>query len=103
MYPFTGLDHWTGLLDWTTGLAFDPEILARNGHFALVGMPVFGTLSYESMIRILALRLFVHRLAIEINLAPECTVCITLPYFEVRIPLYWSVDTQAVLSYMYIL
>ena len=20
---FTGLDHWTGLLDWTTGLTFD--------------------------------------------------------------------------------
>ena len=20
VYPFTGLDYWTGLLDWTTGL-----------------------------------------------------------------------------------
>ena len=20
MYPFTGLDYWTGILDWTTGL-----------------------------------------------------------------------------------
>ena len=22
MSPFTGLDYWTGLLDWTTGLSF---------------------------------------------------------------------------------
>ena len=22
---FSGLDHWTGLLDWNTGLAFDPR------------------------------------------------------------------------------
>ena len=26
-------------LDWTTGLTFDPKILTRNGHFALVGSP----------------------------------------------------------------
>ena len=25
MYLFTGLDHWTGLLDWTTGFTFDPK------------------------------------------------------------------------------
>ena len=24
MYPIAGLDYWTGLLDWTTGLTFDP-------------------------------------------------------------------------------
>ena len=23
LYLFAGLDHWTGLLDWTTGLTFD--------------------------------------------------------------------------------
>ena len=22
---FGGLDHWTGLLDWNTGLTFDPK------------------------------------------------------------------------------
>ena len=22
MYPFTGLDYWTGILDWNTGLTF---------------------------------------------------------------------------------
>ena len=22
VYPFTGLDYWTGLLDWTTGLDY---------------------------------------------------------------------------------
>ena len=22
VYPFTGLDYWTGLLDWTTGLEY---------------------------------------------------------------------------------
>ena len=25
VYLFTGLDHWTGLLDWTTGLTSDPK------------------------------------------------------------------------------
>ena len=25
VYLFTGLDHWTGILDWTTGLTFDPK------------------------------------------------------------------------------
>ena len=25
VYLFTGLDHWTGLLDWTTGLTYDPK------------------------------------------------------------------------------
>jgi hypothetical protein len=39
VYLFTGLDHWTGLLDWTTGLTFDPKILTKNGRFALVGGP----------------------------------------------------------------
>ena len=23
MFVFTGLDYWTGLLDWTTGLTFE--------------------------------------------------------------------------------
>ena len=23
VFVFTGLDYWTGLLDWTTGLTFD--------------------------------------------------------------------------------
>ena len=32
-----GSIHWTGPLDWTTGLTFDPKILIRNGHFALIG------------------------------------------------------------------
>ena len=26
VYPFTGLDYWTGPLDWTTGLKFYGEI-----------------------------------------------------------------------------
>jgi hypothetical protein len=39
VYLFTGLDHWTGLLDWTTGLTFDPKILTKNDCFALVGGP----------------------------------------------------------------
>ena len=25
VYLSTGLDHWTGLLDWTTGLTYDPK------------------------------------------------------------------------------
>ena len=24
VYPFTGLDYWTGILDWTTGLKYFP-------------------------------------------------------------------------------
>ena len=24
VYPFTGLDHWTGILDWTNGLSYFP-------------------------------------------------------------------------------
>jgi hypothetical protein len=31
--------HWTGPLDWTTGLTFDPKILTKNGRFALIGGP----------------------------------------------------------------
>ena len=26
---FTGLDYWTGLLDWTTGLTFDPKSIIK--------------------------------------------------------------------------
>ena len=26
---FTGLDYWTGLLDWTTGLIFDPKSIIK--------------------------------------------------------------------------
>ena len=26
VYPFTGLDYWTRLLDWTTGLDYWTEI-----------------------------------------------------------------------------
>ena len=32
VYVFTGLDYWTGLLDWTTGLTFAP---AMNPPFCL--------------------------------------------------------------------
>ena len=31
---FTGLDHWTGLLDWNTGLTFDPKIAHKRLHLA---------------------------------------------------------------------
>ena len=31
---FTGLDHWTGLLDWNTGLTFDPKISYKRLHLA---------------------------------------------------------------------
>ena len=24
--PFTGLDYWTGILDWTTGLSYFPVL-----------------------------------------------------------------------------
>ena len=24
VYPFTGLDYWTGILDWNTGLSYFP-------------------------------------------------------------------------------
>ena len=27
VYPFTGLDYWTGILDWTTGLTFESKKL----------------------------------------------------------------------------
>ena len=30
----TGLDHWTGLLDWNTGLTFDPKIAHKRLHLA---------------------------------------------------------------------
>ena len=29
----TGLDHWTGLLDWATGLTFDPKNRAYKALF----------------------------------------------------------------------
>ena len=31
-YLFTGLDHWTGLLDWTTGLTVDLKIPQLDEH-----------------------------------------------------------------------
>ena len=31
---FTGLDHWTGLLDWNTGLNFDPKIAYKKLYLA---------------------------------------------------------------------
>ena len=31
---FTGLDHWTGLLDWNTGLAFDPKNGIQKASFS---------------------------------------------------------------------
>ena len=33
---FTGLDHWTGLLDWITGLTFDPQIPTKMSNFSAV-------------------------------------------------------------------
>ena len=29
-----GLDYWNGLLDWTTGLTFDLNIIPQNNFFA---------------------------------------------------------------------
>ena len=29
-FVFTGLDYWTGLLDWTTGLAFHNNVGYQN-------------------------------------------------------------------------
>ena len=26
----SGLDYWNGLLDWTTGLAFEPNLTTKN-------------------------------------------------------------------------
>ena len=34
---FSGLDHWTGLLDWNTGLAFDPKNNVQKISYSLVG------------------------------------------------------------------
>ena len=39
VYLFTGLDHWTGRLDWTTGLTLDPKILTKTCNFTLIGNP----------------------------------------------------------------
>ena len=36
---FTGLDHWTGLLDWITGLTFDPQIPTKMSIFSAVDNP----------------------------------------------------------------
>ena len=40
VYPFTGLEYWTGILDWTTGLGYFPFLdkflclfLERSLHF----------------------------------------------------------------------
>ena len=33
---FTGLDHWTGLLDWNTGLTFDPKNSTQKALFSLL-------------------------------------------------------------------
>ena len=30
VYPFTGLDYWTGILDWTTGLTFESKFNHKN-------------------------------------------------------------------------
>ena len=30
VYPFTGLDYWTGILDWTTGLTFESKFNDNN-------------------------------------------------------------------------
>ena len=42
VYLFTGLDHWTGLLDWT----IDPKILTKSCNFALIGNPIARMLLY---------------------------------------------------------
>ena len=31
---FSGLDHWTGLLDWNTGLTFDPKNSIQKASFS---------------------------------------------------------------------
>ena len=38
MYPFTGLDHWTGILDWTAGLNF--SCFGQVALFILTYIPV---------------------------------------------------------------
>ena len=30
VYPFTGLDYWTGILDWNTGLTFESKFNHKN-------------------------------------------------------------------------
>jgi hypothetical protein len=52
---FTGLDHWTGILDWITGLTFDPTILTGNCNFALVGSPRMLSCSFSGRKNILCL------------------------------------------------
>ena len=32
VYPFTGLDYWTGILDWTTGLEYWTGIFLVFAH-----------------------------------------------------------------------
>ena len=77
-------------LDWTTGLTFDPKILARNGHFALVGVPrmlpchISGWEDTYDPCTCSEAAYSVLTLVIKINLASECTACTTLLYIEVR-------------------
>ena len=50
VYLFTGLDHWTGVLDWTTGLTFDPQIVLHLGlrlvHYGGDGLVLLANPSY---------------------------------------------------------
>ena len=88
----TGLDYWThmyltpknGLLHWLVFLEYCHVLFMVHlrSAYLLWGCSVL-------------------RLAIKINLATECTVCITLPCFEVRtliLSCVLSVNIQAVLT-----
>ena len=35
VYPFTGLDYWTGILDCTTGLSYKPLWKRFDAHFRI--------------------------------------------------------------------